>query len=71
MVLEKKQENTPDTLLCPKCKDGTVLKGKSAYGCSNYKMGCDFKVTFEDVRTKANGQPISKALVSKILKESK
>ncbi|MDN3493692.1 type IA DNA topoisomerase [Winogradskyella bathintestinalis] len=31
---------------CPKCKIGKILKGKTAYGCSNYKSGCDFRVGF-------------------------
>jgi DNA topoisomerase-3 len=33
--------------VCPKCKTGTMLKGKSAFGCSNFKNGCDFKILFE------------------------
>ena len=45
-----------NTLLCPKCSTGKILKGKTAYGCSNYKSGCDFKVNFEVVRIKINGQ---------------
>ncbi len=35
------------TVTCPKCKKGTMLKGKSAFGCSEYKSGCTFKVMFE------------------------
>ncbi len=27
---------------CPKCKEGKLLKGKRAFGCSRYKEGCDF-----------------------------
>ena len=27
---------------CPKCKQGKLLKGKRAFGCSRYKEGCDF-----------------------------
>ncbi|MDH7913898.1 type IA DNA topoisomerase [Winogradskyella sp. SYSU M77433] len=34
--------NVGDT--CPKCKTGKILKGKTAFGCSNYKSGCDFRV---------------------------
>jgi DNA topoisomerase-3 len=33
--------------ICPKCKKGSILKGNSAYGCSEYKNGCSFKVLFE------------------------
>ncbi|MFA5298748.1 MAG: DNA topoisomerase 3 [Lutibacter sp.] len=59
--------HVPDKIACPKCKKGTILKGKSAYGCSNYKNGCDFRFSFEDIRKKAAGQPLSVALVYKIL----
>jgi DNA topoisomerase-3 len=31
---------------CPKCKTGQILKGKTAFGCSNYKSGCDFRIGF-------------------------
>ncbi|WP_430468152.1 DNA topoisomerase 3 [Winogradskyella ouciana] len=32
--------------ICPKCKTGKILKGKTAFGCSNYKVGCDYRVSF-------------------------
>ncbi len=28
---------------CPKCGQGTVIKGKTALGCSRWKEGCDFR----------------------------
>lgn len=31
---------------CPQCGKGTLLKGKSAYGCSQYKQGCTFVIPF-------------------------
>jgi len=34
-------------LHCPKCKEGELLKGKAAFGCARWKVGCDFKVPFE------------------------
>ncbi|RAJ16151.1 type IA DNA topoisomerase [Olleya aquimaris] len=52
---------------CPKCNKGTIIKGKTAYGCSNYKMGCDFRFDFEAIRQKANGQQLTKELVYSIL----
>jgi DNA topoisomerase-3 len=42
---EVKKEKTA-TVTCPKCKTGDMLKGKTAFGCSNFKNGCDFKVPF-------------------------
>jgi DNA topoisomerase-3 len=60
----------PDELACPKCEKGTVLKGKTAYGCSDYKLGCDFKVTFDVVRLKLKDQKPTKELVYTILKQN-
>ncbi|EDP70876.1 DNA topoisomerase III [Flavobacteriales bacterium ALC-1] len=31
---------------CPKCKTGKILKGKTAFGCSNYKTGCNYRISF-------------------------
>src|SRR5690606_3647644 len=31
---------------CPKCKEGSLLKGRSSYGCSAYKKGCNFLLPF-------------------------
>jgi DNA topoisomerase-3 len=31
---------------CPACGKGTVLKGKTAYGCSNWKNGCSWRLEF-------------------------
>ncbi|QZE15512.1 DNA topoisomerase 3 [Halosquirtibacter laminarini] len=41
-------------LACPVCGDGSVMKGKGAWGCSRFKEGCTFLVPFE----------ISKAAIS-------
>lgn len=31
---------------CPLCGKGTLLRGKSAYGCSEYKNGCTFRLDY-------------------------
>lgn len=31
---------------CPACGKGRILKGKTAYGCSEWKSGCTFRVPF-------------------------
>ncbi|MFN0729330.1 type IA DNA topoisomerase [Polaribacter gochangensis] len=59
-----------ETISCPKCNKGTVLKGKTAYGCSEYKTGCDFVFTFENIKKIANGKPLTKELVLSILKNN-
>ena len=59
--------NDSEKISCPKCKKGTILKGKTAYGCSNYKNGCDFIFTFEKIKEIANGKPLTKEFVLKII----
>jgi len=51
-------------LSCPACKKGTMLKGKTAYGCSEYKSGCLFKVMFEQYGKALNEKQIF-ALIQK------
>ena len=63
-------KETSGSLTCPKCKQGTIIKGKTAYGCSGYKEGCDFRFSFEDIRKKSEGKKMSKELVYSILNGS-
>jgi len=42
-----KKTDDQDAITCPKCKKGIMLNGKTAFGCSEYKAGCTFKVMFE------------------------
>lgn len=32
---------------CPVCGQGTIIKGKTAYGCSRWREGCNFRKPFE------------------------
>ena len=34
---------------CPLCGKGTIIKGKTAYGCSNWKEGCQYRLPFDKV----------------------
>ena len=72
LKLETKQNNqpVPDKLICPKCKSGTIIKGKTAYGCSEYKSGCDFRYTFEKINQKARGLKVTTALAYQIISEN-
>lgn len=36
-----------DMIKCPKCGTGHILKGKTAYGCSNFRSGCDLRLAFD------------------------
>jgi DNA topoisomerase-3 len=63
-------KNTTEENKCPKCNKGTIVKGKTAYGCSEYKAGCDFRFSFETIREKAKGRPLTKELVFEIFEEN-
>ena len=41
-------------MTCPVCKQGTIIKGKSAYGCSRWREGCSYRMPFEDVKKKGD-----------------
>ncbi len=34
--------------VCPLCGKGTIIRGKTAYGCSNWASGCTYRVPFEE-----------------------
>lgn len=66
LVLEK-VEKAPEAnpfAICPRCKQGKLLKGKAAYGCSRFREGCQFIVPFE----KGGKQLTEKQLSALLLK---
>ncbi len=65
----KKAAVKDDTPSCPKCKKGKIIKGKTAYGCSNWQKGCDFRFPFDEIFKKAEGKKLTKELVYQILSE--
>ena len=34
---------------CPLCGKGVIIKGKTAYGCSNWKAGCQYRQPFSQM----------------------
>lgn len=45
-----KKEKTPAepvVLKCPKCGNGEIIKGRTAWGCSLYRKSCDFIIPME------------------------
>ena len=72
LVLEKTAENqeASNIIVCPKCNTGKIIKGKTAFGCDNYRNGCDFKILFSDIPEYNTPNSISikdlKAFVNKI-----
>lgn len=48
----KKKEAAPSATVkegdvCPLCGKGHIIKGKTAFGCSEWKNGCTFRQSFE------------------------
>ena len=41
------KSDRPATVTCPKCGKGVVIKGRSAYGCSAWQEGCNFRLAFD------------------------
>ena len=62
--LKSPKEKVEKPLICPICKKGTILKGKTAYGCSEWKSGCVFRITFDEM-----GEDSSEAALRKILEK--
>ena len=65
---EEKEAVTPkikkekEATVCPKCKTGTIVKGNSAYGCSNWKSGCNFRLPFEFM-----GKQLSESIIQSLI----
>lgn len=38
--------SSPEGSKCPLCGKGIMLKGKTAYGCSEWKNGCSYRIPF-------------------------
>ncbi|MEJ8803330.1 type IA DNA topoisomerase [Pontibacter sp. H249] len=51
---------------CPRCKQGQLLKGKAAYGCSRFREGCQLIVPFEK-----GGKQLSEKQIGALLLKGK
>ena len=43
-------KKTDDSIIgttCPVCGKGTIIKGNTAYGCSNWRNGCTYRIDFD------------------------
>ncbi len=45
VVRELKQNKAG--LMCPVCRRGTIIRGRTRYGCSRWQLGCDYSEPFE------------------------
>lgn len=59
------KEKTTKALICPLCKKGTIIRGKTAYGCSDWKSGCTFRLSYEEVKPDLSDTELRKILGKK------
>ena len=61
---KEKKERKPRApkLVCPLCKKGTILRGKTAYGCSEYKNGCTFRLDYATYGADLTDEQLGKVL---------
>lgn len=65
---EKKKtapEPTPQPIICPKCGKGHVIKGRTAYGCSAWQQGCDFRLSFDEYSSDLSYEAL-RAIIDKL-----
>lgn len=53
-----KKESNKD-VKCPICGKGILIKGKSAYGCSEWKSGCRFTIPFSECSKDADSNKLA------------
>ena len=62
---KKKKKKSPSKkveitdLKCPKCKEGSLMKGKKAFGCERFKEGCKFVVPFDFMGKKLTNKQLT------------
>ena len=62
-----------DQIVCPKCENGHVIKGRTAFGCSEFRKGCDFRVGFDELKSGEGTTPsaLNKYIEKKYKKDGK
>lgn len=59
---EAKPKKKTKLLVCPLCKKGTILRGKSAFGCSEWQAGCTFRLAFDGANEKLSDEDLDKLI---------
>jgi len=55
-------EAEPEKLVCPLCKIGEIVKGNTAWGCTNFRGGCKLRIPFE-----LQGKKLTESQVSQLV----
>ena len=59
---KSRKPREPKVPTCPICKKGSILRGKSAYGCSEYKNGCTFRLDYATYGAELTDQELIKII---------
>lgn len=54
-----------EQVVCPKCGTGHILKGRTAYGCSRFKEGCDMTLPFSEYPADLTPSKLNQRIKSK------
>ncbi len=53
------QAAATNAIHCPACHTGIIVKGKSAYGCNNWKNGCSLRLPFDTYGDKLTAEELA------------
>ena len=59
---KKEVKKEPTIIVCPICKKGNILRGKSAFGCSEWKNGCTYRLAFDGNVENLSGEDLNKLI---------
>lgn len=48
---------------CPLCHSGHIIKGRTAFGCSRFREGCDFRLQFSDYSSDLTASKLNKLIL--------
>ncbi len=67
MPKSAKPAQKKSSMICPKCRKGQIIKGKTAYGCSAWQSGCDFRFPFDELIKRIGNRKATASLVKDII----
>ena len=46
-ISSQPEKKNPEGMPCPLCGKGVIIRGRTAFGCSEWKNGCTYRIPFE------------------------
>ena len=68
---KSKNSTNNNSLICPQCGKGTIIKGKTAYGCNQYSKGCHFTIPFSLLKKDYHTNTITSEILESYFKKDK